>query len=146
MKVISGCVIEKDNKILMVQEGLEHCYGQWNYPAGHVDEFEKITDAAIREVKEETGLDVKLKGVLPIYAIDKKSETHIIIRFVAEIIGGEIKVDKKEILDAKWFSVEDIENMKQDELRNYDLAMSILNDYSKNNIYPLEIFNDNKFC
>lgn len=47
MKVISGCIIEKDNKILMVQEGLEHCYGQWNYPAGHVDEFEKITDAAI---------------------------------------------------------------------------------------------------
>ena len=145
MKVISGCIIEKDKKILMVQEGLEHCYGQWNYPAGHVNEFEKITDAAIREVKEETGLDVKLKGVLPIYAVDKKYETHIIIRFVAEIIGGEIKFDKKEILDAKWFSAEDIKNMKQEELRNYDLAISILNDYTKNNLYTLEIFNDNKF-
>lgn len=74
MKVIAGCVVEKDNKILMLQEGLDFCYGQWNYPAGHVDEFENITEAAIREVKEETGLDVKLKGVLPILETELKAE------------------------------------------------------------------------
>ena len=74
MKVIAGCVVEKNNKILMVQEGLDFCYGQWNYPAGHVDEFENITEAAIREVKEETGLDVKLKGVLPILETELKAE------------------------------------------------------------------------
>lgn len=50
MNVIAGCIIQKGNKILMVKE----CYGQWCYPAGKVDQFEKITDAAIREVFEET--------------------------------------------------------------------------------------------
>ncbi len=104
MKVIAGCVVEKDNKILMVQEGLDFCYGQWNFPAGHVDEFENITDAAIREVKEETGLEVKLKGILPICETELRNETHIIIRFVAEVIGGEIKFDSNEILDVKWLN------------------------------------------
>ena len=66
MDVIAGCVVVKDNKILLVQEGLENCYGQWNLPAGRVDNFEKITDGAIRETLEETGLKVKLTGVLPI--------------------------------------------------------------------------------
>lgn len=35
MKIIAGCIIEKDNKILMVKEAKKKCYGQWNFPAGH---------------------------------------------------------------------------------------------------------------
>lgn len=145
MKVIAGCVVEKDNKILMVQEGLDFCYGQWNFPAGHVDEFENITDAAIREVKEETGLDVKLKGILPICETELRNETHIIIRFVAEVIGGEIKFDSNEILDVKWLNIEDIEKMTEKELRNYWVGKNIIKDYIENKIYPLEIFSDKQF-
>ena len=48
MVVIAGCIIVRDNKILMVKEAKKKCYGQWNFPAGHVDELEKITDAAVR--------------------------------------------------------------------------------------------------
>ena len=145
MKVIAGCVVEKDNKILMVQEGLDFCYGQWNYPAGHVDEFENITEAAIREVKEETGLDVKLKGVLPILETELKDETHIIIRFVAEVIGGEISFDSNEILDVKWLDIKDIEKMTEKELRNYEVGKNILNDYVEKKIYPIDIFSNKQF-
>ncbi len=145
MKVIAGCVVEKDNKILMVQEGLDFCYGQWNYPAGHVDEFENITEAAIREVKEETGLDVKLKGVLPISETDLKDETHIIIRFVAEVIGGKITFDSNEILDVKWIDIEDIKKMTEKELRNYEVGKNILKDYMEKKIYPMDIFSNKQF-
>lgn len=145
MKVIAGCVVEKDNKILMVQEGLDFCYGQWNFPAGHVDEFENITDAAIREVKEETGLDVKLTGVLPICETELRNETHIIIRFVAEVIGGEIKFDSNEILDVKWIDIEDIEKMTDKELRNYEVGKNIIKNYIENKIYQIEIFSDKQF-
>lgn len=145
MKVIAGCVVERDNKILMVQEGLDFCYGQWNYPAGHVDEFENITQAAIREVKEETGLDVKLKGVLPICEIELKNETHIIIRFVAEVIGGKVQFDSNEILDVKWIDIEEIEKMTYKELRNYEVGKNIIKDYIENKIYPLDIFSDKQF-
>ena len=145
MKVIAGCVVEKDNKILRVQEGLDFCYGQWNYPAGHVDEFENITEAAIREVKEETGLDVKLKGVLPISETELKDETHIIIRFVAEVIGGKITFDSNEILDVKWIDIEDIKKMTEKELRNYEVDKNILKDYMEKKIYPMDIFSNKQF-
>ena len=120
MKVISGCVIIRDNKILMVKEAKKKCYGQWNYPAGHVDEFEKITDAAIREVFEETGCKVKLKGVLPIVSLDLEKETHILVRFMADILEENIKFDKDEILEVKWIDIEEIKNMTEKELRGYE--------------------------
>ena len=59
MVVIAGCLIVKNNKILMVKEAKKKCYGQWNFPAGHVEENELVTDAAIREAYEETGCKVK---------------------------------------------------------------------------------------
>lgn len=126
MKIIAGCVVEKDNKILMVQEGLDFCYGQWNFPAGHVNEFENVTDAAVREVKEETGLDVKLKGVLPICETELRNETHVIIRFVAEVIGGKIEFDSNEIVDVKWIDIKDIEKMTEEQLRNYLVGKNII--------------------
>lgn len=145
MKIIAGCVVEKDNKILMVQEGLDFCYGQWNFPAGHVNEFENVTDAAVREVKEETWLDVKLKGVLPICETELRNETHVIIRFVAEVIGGKIEFDSNEILDVKWIDIKDIEKMTEEQLRNYLVGKNIIKDYIENRIYPLEIFSDKQF-
>lgn len=145
MKVIAGCVVEKDNKILMVQEALDFCYGQWNYPAGHVDEFENITDAAIREVKEETGLDVRLKGILPICETELRGQTHIIVRFVAEVTGGKIDFNTDEILDVKWLSIEEIEKMTEKELRNYDVGKNIINDYIEKKIYPVDIFSNKQF-
>lgn len=145
MKIIAGCVVEKDNKILMVQEGLDFCYGQWNFPAGHVNEFENVTDAAVREVKEETGLDVKLKGVLPICETELRNETHVIIRFVAEVIGGKIEFDSNEIVDVKWIDIKDIEKMTEEQLRSYLVGKNIIKDYIENRIYPLEIFSDKQF-
>ena len=63
MKVIVGGVIEKDGKYLLVQEAKKKCYEKWNFPAGHLDFNESLEQGAIREIKEETGCDVKLDGV-----------------------------------------------------------------------------------
>ena len=142
MKVISGCIIVKNNKILMVKEANKQCYGKWNYPAGHLDELEKITDAAIREVFEETGCKVKLTGVLPIILIDVKNETFVSVKFVAEIIEEDIKFDKNEILDVKWLYINEIKNMTSNELRGYEANTKTLKDFEEGKIYPLELFDD----
>ena len=140
MVVICGCLIEKDNKFLMVKEAKKKCYGQWNFPAGHLEENETIKEAAIREVYEETGCKVKLTGVLPIVHEFIKDENAIMIRFVAQIEEGNIVFNENEILDVKWIGIEDIKNMKEDELRGYNLSLKFLTDYENNNIYPVEIF------
>ena len=146
MVVIAGCLIVRDNKILMVKEGKKQCYRQWNFPAGHVEEHELIKDAAIREVYEETGCKVKLTGVLPISQVDlADGETAIMIRFTAEVLEENIKFDTKEILDVKWIHIEEVKNMNDQELRGYDTIIQYIKDFEDKKIYSIDIFNDTKY-
>ena len=132
MVVIAGCLIVRDGKILMVKEAKKKCYGQWNFPAGHVDENELITDAAIREAYEETGCKVKLTGVLPISTVYlKEKETAIIIKFTADIIKENIKFDTEEILDVQWLDLEKVKNMTEQELRGYDTALKDIKNFEE---------------
>ena len=142
MIVISGCLIVRDNKVLMVKEAQKKCYGQWNIPAGHVDEPEKITDAAIREIYEETGCKVKLTGVLPMITVIKENEQKLMVRFTADIIEENINFDTDEILDVKWIDIEEIKNMPEEQLRAYNVNIQFIKDFEANKIYPLEIFNN----
>lgn len=145
MIIIAGCVIVRDGKILMVKEAKKKCYGQWNFPAGHVDELEKITDAAIRETYEETGCKVKLTGVLPILtSYGKDGETRVHFRFTADILEENIKFDEEEILDVQWIDFEKVKNMTSNELRGYNLNIQHIRDFEENKIYPLEILGDVK--
>lgn len=146
MKVISGCIIVKDDKVLMVKEANPICYGKWNFPAGIVDEGEKIQAAAHREVFEETGCEVQLNGVLPIVSVEAPSgETHVLIRFVATIIKENIKFAEEEILDVKWLTFEDVKKMEIDELRGFDTTKKWLNDIENGNVYPVDLISDLDF-
>ena len=141
MVVIAGNLIIRDNKILMVQEAKKKCYGQWNCPAGHVEENELITDAAVREAYEETGCKVKLTGVLPISTkVLKEGETAVIVKFVSEILDENIHYDTKEILDVQWIDIEKVKAMTEKELRGYETILQDINNYEENKIYPLEVF------
>ena len=90
MEIIVGGIIEKDNKILMVKEAKQKCYGKWNIPAGHLEDGETIFEGAIREVFEETGCKVKLKNVLPIINKELDNNTFLIITFTAELLEEHI--------------------------------------------------------
>jgi 8-oxo-dGTP diphosphatase len=104
--VVAGCVIEKDGKYLMVQEKQEKVYGLWNIPAGYVDKDEEVEHAAVREAKEESGFVVELDGLIDLYH-DTTNEP-VKHAYRAHIIGGELKVQEDEILDAKWLTYEEI--------------------------------------
>ena len=103
MPIIVGGVIEKNGKYLLVQEA-KICRGKWNLPAGHIDANETIQDAAKREIKEESGMDVELTGVCQIGNRKIEDDVFISVIFAAKLIGGEINYDKNEIMDVKWFS------------------------------------------
>ena len=111
MKIIVGGIIEKDNKILMVKEANKKCYGKWNVPAGHLEDGETIFEGAIREIFEETGCKVRLNKVLPIMSKDIEDTTLIIITFTTELLEEKISFNKEEILDVKWISKEELENI-----------------------------------
>jgi len=107
--VVSACLIKKEDKYLLVQEAQPKAYGLWNLPAGHVDKCERIREAAIREVKEETGYDVRLiKEIAILHEEAINAVKHI---FSANIIGGEISFKNDEILDVKWLTFEEVKTI-----------------------------------
>lgn len=145
MEIVAGCVIKKDDKILMVQEAKEKYYGQWNFPAGHVEERENIMEGAIREVKEETGCDIKLTGVLPIKTVYQKGIPTLLVSYTADILYENIKFNKDEILNVEWKNIEEIKNMDEKTLRAIETNKVTFEDFINNKVYPLEIFNSKKY-
>lgn len=112
-RVVAGCVVKNDEgKYLLVQEKQPKVYGLWNIPAGHVDKGESIKAAAVREVKEETGYDVELSEKIDVY--HDEVEEPVRHAFRARVIGGELAAQPGEILDASWFSYEEILGMKHE--------------------------------
>ncbi len=141
MKVIVGGIIRKDNKILMVQEAQEKCYGQWNFPAGHLDEGETIFEGAIREIFEETGCKVKLTKMLPI--ISAKGSSNIVrITFLTELLEENISFDPSEILAVKWWEIEEIKNMPKTDLRGEKMILEMIRQIEENEGYPLELIRE----
>ncbi len=114
--IVAGVVIKKEDKYLLVQEKLPKAYGLWNLPAGKVELGDSIEQTAIKEAKEESGFDVELLSQLGIYHEDvDKPVKHA---FEAKITAGELKFPEDEILDAKWFTFRELQQMNADkELR-----------------------------
>lgn len=112
-RVVAACVIKNDEgKYLLVKEAQPKVYGLWNLPAGHVDKGESIESAAVREAREESGLEVELIEKIGIWH-DKVQEP-IRHAFTAKILGGKVKPQPDEVLDVKWFSYDEIVKMKSD--------------------------------
>ncbi len=130
--IIVGGVVKKDGKYLLVQEAKKECKGKWSIPAGHLELNETIAEGAKREILEECGLEVEITGILHV----RKNSEWVNIAFSTNIIGGEIRFDKKEILDAKWFSLDDIINMKQD-LRDLDWMLKAIIDCENDKIIDI---------
>lgn len=139
MNVIVSVCIQEEDRFLIVQEGHPKAYGLWNLPGGHLDENENLLEGAMREAKEETGLEIEMTGVLSIQR-NIKSDTNIVrIVFNAKKIGGEIAFDKNEILETRWVTPDEVERMDTNTLRESDLFLDNVEDLKKQRNYPLDM-------
>lgn len=130
-KIIVGGVIEKNGKFLLVQEAKGKDRGKWNIPAGHLDPNEDIFSGAKREIKEETGCDCEITGILQIGNIVTENDTCVSVIFQTNLLEENIFYDQKEILNVQWFSYEELLNMKN-ELRKYDLIIASISTLIEN--------------
>ena len=105
-KVAVGTLIRmEDSRLVLVRRAIEPGYGLWVFPGGYVDRGEHIVEAAVREAREESGLIVRVDGLVNIYSY--AGTTPIIIVYTATAIGGELCTDD-ECLEARLFSAEEI--------------------------------------
>tara|TARA_R110000868_G_scaffold70648_2_gene207412 strand:+ start:85 stop:624 length:540 start_codon:yes stop_codon:yes gene_type:complete len=80
-RMIVGCIIENDDQeIMLCRRGIEPRLGFWNLPCGFLENDEKIEDGALREVKEETGAEVKLEGLHIVYNLPKAQQVYLIFK------------------------------------------------------------------
>ena len=141
MKIIVGGIIEKEGKILLVQEKQERCYGKWNLPAGHLDPNESIMQGAIREIKEETGCDVELTGIANIANRILKDDIMVTIVFSTKLVNETIRINPEEILDVKWWNIEDILNNMDNDLRDLNFIKQPIKNILENKIGIIDIVN-----
>ena len=101
---VNVAVINGDKILLTQREDFE----TWILPSGGVEDGESVAQAAIRETKEETGLDVELTKLVGIYFRKSKIFNDHIVLFVAKTIGGEVQCQPGETIAVEWFPFDQI--------------------------------------
>lgn len=140
--VSAAIFIEDDEgRLLLLQQAAQHKGNKWGPPAGKMEANESPQKTAIRETKEEIGVEVRLTGLIGIYVGNRDgNKTGIAFVFKGEIVSGKIKINKDEIRDYKYFSSENLERLKSQDLiykSQYNLAA--IRDWEKGVNYNLDI-------
>ena len=109
---VSGLLLDDSNQILLLRHRF-HDAGIWGMPGGWLSPGETICDCWRREVKEELDLDTAVEGMICHRATRRTLEFFLLGR----ISGGQVKIDPVEILEARFFSVEQLPPMERFHLR-----------------------------
>ena len=103
LTVCAGAVIrDGDGRLLLVQRGRPPSAGMWSVPGGRVESGESPGQAAAREVREETGLDVAVGELLATVEIGE----FLVHDFAAEVVGGRLRAGD-DASDVRWCSFDD---------------------------------------
>ena len=96
------CLVKYKDKFLLVK--LNYAHRRWTIPGGGVSRNESYFDAAVREIKEETGLDAKELVLIGKYnhVIEYKKDRVEV--YFAEVLNDKLKIDLVEIKEANWFA------------------------------------------
>ena len=130
-KLDTRAAIFKDGKILLVHEN----NGTWALPGGWVDVLESVGSNTIKEVKEETGLDVRNQKIIAIQDRNQHntpSYAYVICKVfvLCELLGGEFK-ENTETTEIKYFSLDEIpQNLANEKtsMEQIEMCFRALND------------------
>ncbi|OOY35645.1 NUDIX hydrolase [Solemya velum gill symbiont] len=79
-KVVTGCLVEQDGKILLCQRAIEPRYGLWTLPAGFMENGETVEQGAARETWEEAMADVEVNGLYTMFSLTHINQIYMLFR------------------------------------------------------------------
>ena len=100
--VVALVFIRQGESILLVRQS----YGQryWSLPGGTVELGESLDQAAVREMREETGLDVRIERVVGLYS--KPAEDSLAVTFEGHVVGGELRPAADDVSECRYFPLD----------------------------------------
>ncbi len=100
---VGAIIVDQQDRIVLVRRAIEPGYGNLVFPGGYVDRGEEVQAAAVREAREETGLEIRIDGLVNIYSY--RGRAPIIIVYAATVLGGCLACDD-EGLEAGFFTAD----------------------------------------
>jgi 8-oxo-dGTP diphosphatase len=101
-KPCAGALVVRNGKVLLVRRGIAPYRGWWDIPGGYLESDEHPEAGARRELLEETGLRVRLRGLLGVY-VDRRIRPHSLnFYYLAEASGGRERASD-DAVELGWF-------------------------------------------
>ena len=128
-----GIICFRDEEVLLIQRGTPPRRGEWSLPGGRVEPGEPVREAALRELREETGVEATLLGLVDVVdaifenrARDLITRHYVLVDFAAEWVSGEVMAGD-DAADARFFHLSDLASLEMwdETLRVIDAAASL---------------------
>lgn len=105
-----GVVCLRGDEVLLIRRGTPPRRGEWSLPGGRIEPGEAATDAAIRELREETGVEARLTGLLDVVdgIFPSAARHYVLIDYAAEWLSGE-PVAGDDALEARFVALDQVE-------------------------------------
>ncbi len=141
---VAGIVVTDDGRWLVVKKRYGGLKGKWSFPAGFVDANETVDEAVKREVLEETGINVKVDGLVGIRSgVIKEKISDNMLLFLCTPLHTDVVYQESELSDAAFKTLEELENDPASSLLIHYCAklsnLSVLKE--TNDMDPGQIFN-----
>jgi len=113
----AGALVHRQGRLLLVKRNREPAKGTWSFPGGAVELGETTLEAAVREVKEETGLDIEVESLfdvvtyLPGDRVTKSKNQVIVVDYLAKPKKGRVRLNA-ESSDFGWFTPKQVGRLK----------------------------------
>ena len=107
-KLIVGLIPERRGRVLLMRRAIEPRYGAWTFPGGFMEIDETVEECAVRETREEVGMEVRLDALVGVYSRPGPLGPGIVsIVYRGRVTAGAVSIGR-EALEARWFRPEEI--------------------------------------
>ncbi len=104
----AGVIVVEDNRVLLVKRAHPPRIGWWCIPAGFMEWEEHPRSTAVRELKEETGLDIELTAMFDVYHGNDDPRTNaVLVLYLGNVVGGKLKA-ADDALEVRYFPLDDL--------------------------------------
>lgn len=134
--------LERSGKLLFLRQ-TEAKGGGWGPPAGHVELGESIVQAAKRETREETGLEIEPIDLVGVYTIQEPELLKAAFVFRGMVVGGELKPVTEEAVELRWLTREELQAIvKNNLLYKPEYNRRVIADYFAGESHPLALLKE----